>query len=59
MAKKVVLVCPQIGMPIRSAKAYENDYNIYVVNHTWLLDTVSQSDIKNPMNRNFSFTNVG
>ena len=57
--KKVVLVCPQIGMPIRSAKAYENDYNIYVVNHTWLLDTVSQSNIKNPMNRNFSFTNLG
>ena len=57
--KKTVLVCPQQGMPLDAAKSYEQKYNIYVVNHTWLLDTVSQNDIKNPLNEHFSFTRLG
>ena len=57
--KKVVLICPQVGMSVRAAKSYEQGHDIYVVNHTWLLDTVSQNDIKNPTNHNFSFTKLG
>ena len=57
--KKPVLVCPQKGMPLNAAKIHEQKYNIYVVNHTWLLDTVSQNDIKNPLNEHFSFTRLG
>ena len=47
------------GMPLNVAEAHEQKYNIYVVNHTWLLDTVSQNDIKNPLNEHFSFTRLG